>query len=701
MNNSDFEKIENLKRKIENDMTGYGAKPKMVKAALLAAEDIFLTLFSVPGVSIKDCKVIRNTQKLAIEISFEKNKEVENRLKNPEEAIILHRVCKNMGYKLTFDSKGDYATVHILFEKYPQFRDNILFALKFLGDDKKHLVKGSILHVTSIILTLILPYLTGRMIVAYTDNAFTQVIVTTATILALRTAFALIFHSAGICYGNTSDWLSKHLRKNVINEFFKIKDEAIEATGAGTFVRRVFEDADVVSGGLTLMSDMSTDALYYLGVMIASLAISPTVFFAEVAILVMLLLLEKRRGFRLDVDMRKATVTGDESSGITLDLIQGVQEVKLLNGKNALSDKLEKSMEKFRRLSENARIRSEKSMMLSETLTALGYALVMFYLGKSIHDETMSIPDALILFNYYSIIGMPLVELIQKFIDFKKSFCISCERVRSVIEGFEFPKEKNGDYKLTDAKGDFCLKDVSFAYNHDNPLTKDIMIFDKINLEIKAGSTVAFVGKSGSGKTTLLKLLAAQRTCNGGTITIDGIDYTDLDKTSLYDNISVINQSPHIFDASIKDNMLYANLDASMEEIESACKKAFLFDDIKKMEDGFDTMLGENGVMLSGGQCQRLALARAFLRDTPIIILDEATSALDNVTQEAVMKTIAELDGERTVIIVAHRLTTVQNADKIFVVADRGIKDSGTHEELILRSPEYKELYLSEGEGKN
>ncbi len=147
------------------------------------------------------------------------------------------------------------------------------------------------------------------------------------------------------------------------------------------------------------------------------------------------------------------------------------------------------------------------------------------------------------------------------------------------------------------------------------------------------------------------------------------------------------------------ENMLCAKADATMEEIEAACKKALILNDINALESGFDTELGENGVILSGGQCQRLALARAFLRNTPVLILDEATSALDNITQEAIMSSIDSMKSEHTVIIVAHRLSTIQNADNIFMIADKEIKDSGTHAELFARCREYRELYQSEEKG--
>ena len=693
------DEIKALLNKIEKDLTANAANARVIKASLLAMEDMLLVLFDEPDFKILNCNVIRNTKELAIEVICNGAEAATSKLNEPDTAFILNRICKRMGYRLSVDCVDNNTRIRFLLEQYHQFIDNILFVFKFLGKDRKVLYKGTFFHIFSILINLLIPYLTGKMIVSYTENVFVQIIVTAVSIFVVRLIYAYTFHSASIYYSDVSLNLKKYFYTTTIDEFFKIKDEIIEKSGSGTFLRRVMEDTDVIANGPCQISDMSSDAIYFAGVMIASFAISPVVFFAELGLFFILLMLERKRGYYLELDMRKANMAGDASSGTTLDLINGVQEVKLLNGKQALTNRLDESTEEYKKLSLQATVRSERHMTLNETFTAFGYMMIMVYFGYSLNNHTMTIPDALILFNYYSIIGTPLVGLVQGFMDFKKSFCLSCERIRNVIEGYEFPKEENGTLRLGKVKGDFCLKDVSFAYYHDDPLVKDVEVFRKINLEIQAGSTVAFVGKSGCGKTTLLKMLAGQRVATNGTITIDGNNYKDLDKITLYDNVSVINQSPHIFNMTIKENMLCAKSDATMEKIEAACKKALILDDINALESGFDTELGENGVILSGGQCQRLALARAFLRNTPVLILDEATSALDNITQEAIMNSIDSMKSKHTVIIVAHRLSTIQNADKIFIIADKGIKDSGTHAELLARCKEYRELYQSEENG--
>lgn len=214
-----------------------------------------------------------------------------------------------------------------------------------------------------------------------------------------------------------------------------------------------------------------------------------------------------------------------------------------------------------------------------------------------------------------------------------------------------------------------------------------------MSFEIDPNQKVAFVGKSGAGKTTIFSLITKLYSIDEGEILLDGHNINDLTRDSLRDNMSIITQNPYIFNFSIKDNLLLAKENASMREIRKACKMACIDDFIMSLPEKYDTMVGENGVILSGGQKQRLAIARALLMKTEIILFDEATSALDNETQSEIQNAIDNLKGEYTVLIVAHRLSTVIDSDKIFVVDDGKIIDSGSHKELLKKSEFYRNLY--------
>ncbi|WP_392434738.1 ABC transporter ATP-binding protein [Yersinia sp. HM-2024] len=236
-------------------------------------------------------------------------------------------------------------------------------------------------------------------------------------------------------------------------------------------------------------------------------------------------------------------------------------------------------------------------------------------------------------------------------------------------------------------RGDICYQDVSFGYS---PQSK---IFTHLNLQIRAGETVAFVGPSGAGKTTLCSLLPRFYELDGGAITIDGINIRDMTQQSLRNNIGIVQQDVFLFGGSIRENIAYGKLDASDEEIMAAARQARLDELIESLPDGLDTVVGERGVKLSGGQKQRLSIARIFLKNPPILILDEATSALDTATEQAIQLALTELSQGRTTLVIAHRLATIQNADRIIVVDKEGIVEQGDHHELLARKGAYAKLH--------
>ncbi|TIX86623.1 ABC transporter ATP-binding protein [Rhizobium sp. P44RR-XXIV] len=236
-------------------------------------------------------------------------------------------------------------------------------------------------------------------------------------------------------------------------------------------------------------------------------------------------------------------------------------------------------------------------------------------------------------------------------------------------------------------KGDIAYNSVAFGYSDQTTIFKDL------NLTIAAGETVAFVGASGTGKTTICSLLPRFYDVTAGSITIDGIDIRDMTQASLRSQIGIVQQDVFLFGSTIRENIAYGRLGAADEDIMKALQRASLDEFVRSLPAGLDTPTGERGVKLSGGQKQRLAIARIFLKDPPILILDEATSALDTATEYAIQQALLELAKGRTTLVVAHRLSTIRNADRIIVMGDNGIVEQGSHDELLARRGAYARLH--------
>ena len=292
-------------------------------------------------------------------------------------------------------------------------------------------------------------------------------------------------------------------------------------------------------------------------------------------------------------------------------------------------------------------------------------------------------------FTAYLLYVKMFIEPIKKLINFTEQYqsgMTGFERFMEIVNE-DTEKEVENPIELKDVKGNINIENISFTYEDKKEVLKGL------NLNIEAGKTLALVGPSGGGKTTLCSLIPRFYEFEQGDIKIDGVSVKNVSLKSLRKNIGVVQQDVFLFTGTIKDNIICAKPDASDKEIIEAAKKARIHEFIESLPEGYDTYIGERGVKLSGGQKQRISISRIFLKNPPIIILDEATSALDNVTEREIQTSLEELSKDRTNLVVAHRLSTIKNADEIVVLTDSGIAERGTHDELINKGGVYSKLH--------
>jgi ATP-binding cassette, subfamily B, bacterial len=319
--------------------------------------------------------------------------------------------------------------------------------------------------------------------------------------------------------------------------------------------------------------------------------------------------------------------------------------------------------------------------------TQLMIIAVIVFGGAGIARSALDLPDLITFLLYVGI----LIEPIQRFSNFNRLYQMGIagfDRFMEVLEVEPDIQDSADAIELTDVQGNVEFKDVSFKYKEEHDY-----VLRNISLDIKVGEYIAVVGSSGVGKTTLCSLIPRFYEISGGKILLDGRDIRTIRLRSLRRNIGVVQQDVYLFAGTVADNIRYGNLNAGQEQIVAAAKKANAHDFIMALPNGYDTDIGQRGVKLSGGQKQRLSLARVFLKDPPILIFDEATSSLDNESEKAVQDSLEKLTDNRTTLVIAHRLSTVRNAQRIVVLTENGIEEQGTHAELIALNGTYASLY--------
>lgn len=367
-------------------------------------------------------------------------------------------------------------------------------------------------------------------------------------------------------------------------------------------------------------------------------------------------------------------------------MLKGHREIIIFGAQDEESKNFEKVSNKFRR--DGMRLVSISALSTPIVQLVISFAIAFVLLTASNPDLNITPGEFTVVFSSLVALMQPIKSLTSVNAGFQKGMA-ACQTLFAILEQ---PVENDrGTLDVERVEGNIVFENVSFGYE-----TRNELALNNISFTVPAGKTVALVGRSGSGKTTIASLLTRFYDVSQGNILIDDINIQNYTLYSLRNQIGLVSQNVHLFNDTIANNIAYGRLGIySQEQIEEAAKKAYAYDFIMGLENGFDTKVGESGVLLSGGQRQRIAIARALLRDTPILILDEATSALDSESERAIQKALDELQKGRTAIVIAHRLSTIENADEILVMNDGKIIEKGTHSELLSLNGTYTRLHKS------
>jgi ATP-binding cassette, subfamily B, bacterial MsbA len=373
---------------------------------------------------------------------------------------------------------------------------------------------------------------------------------------------------------------------------------------------------------------------------------------------------------------------------ILAEVVGGEKIVKLYGGQKHEQQRFGKAINNNRRSTMKFASAAVASSPVVQLITALALAAIIYVAAQKAAAGSIGVDDFVSFFTAILMILGPLKRLVRINEHIQRGLA-ACESVFGLL--VEPAEEDRGKTELAAVEGNIEFSNLSFSYKGD-----DTHALTNIDLNIKAGETVALVGTSGSGKSTLANLLPRFYQYSEGSILLDGHDIQGLPMTSLREKIALVNQDIILFNDSIKQNITYGRKGFSDEQIQAAAEKANAIGFINKLPDAFETRIGDKGATLSGGQRQRIALARAFLKNAPILILDEATSALDTESERAIQTALNEVRKNRTCLIIAHRLSTIENADRVIVLEDSRIVESGTHKELLERKGSYAKLYTTD-----
>ena len=539
-------------------------------------------------------------------------------------------------------------------------------------------------------------FLLAEFLVRVTSGDFDSAIIYLCLAMACKIGDMLMFAAGQLVFDRLMSGISAEIKVDLVNRVFLISSKTFSDKSSGLFLQRINRDPHETFMNLDRLvehvSRITTSfvTIVYIAVM--------NIFIGLIMIAGYLgaILFDYFKNKQYAKNSRAEKEASEAAIELTSEIIRSERDIKSLSLENKLGKTARESFDNYAAKYRKMRI-NNTYFWSSRSVFMHIVSFVMLLFGVFwVKDYTLSLAAFLFIYSNH----IMFYDTAWSFGDFMEritSVKVSSARMFEIFNDSKFPTEKFGSIEA-DLRGNIEFDKVKFGYVEDAEQTEDVKkeLFANLTFKIPADKTVAFVGKSGSGKTTILNLIAKLYDADGGEILLDGINMNKLSKSSIRKNISLVNQFPYIFNTTIKENLLMANEKCCDDEIIKACKSASFHDFVQELANGYNTRVGEGGLKLSGGQRQRLAIARALLRKSKIILFDESTSSLDNTTQEEIKASIGKLGGEHTVVIVAHRLSTVKNADIIYFVDNGEVKDSGTFKELMKTNANFAKLFQLE-----
>ncbi len=507
-------------------------------------------------------------------------------------------------------------------------------------------------------------------------------------ILAFSTK-GISLYLAKVIMINVAEEVKKKIQIDMLSSFIKADTEQIENKHSGKYISNLNFDVNQITGMLSnSFLSFFKDGLTLIGLLTVMFMQNWRLSLIAIIMIPIASITAKRLGKRMGKVATEAQEKSGDLNKYLIDLFKNHKVIKIFQREKFENERSEKFVNDLKEKSIKISTVFIRATPIMEILTGIMIAILIFYSGKLIMSEQLSINNFFSFLAAMMLAYQPVKSLATINVGIGQGLSAG-KRILPIIDTKNNILTNENEINLDVESGSISFKGVNFNYesNLDNKVLKNI------NLEIAGNKMTALVGHSGSGKSTLLSLIPRIYDPSSGEIHIDGKNIKKVNLSSLRKEISIVDQNTTLFDDTVLNNIKYAKSDASNEEIFKAADMAMCTDFINKLENKFETKIGENGVKLSGGEKQRLSIARAFLKDSKIILLDEATSSLDSETEEKIQKALEKLTSNKTTIVIAHRLSTILNSNKIYVLDKGVVVDEGKHDELLKNSEIYKNFY--------